>query len=207
MKTKLHLSLCVVFIATLHCWGQATNASFTGTITDHQSEPLPGATIAVKNESTGFITGTQSLSDGRFYLKQLPLGGPYTVTISSIGFATQKKTGYTLHQGSSVALNFQLQEEATQLQEIQILGNSFADNVNGLGAVTQVNASQIKSLPLEGRNFSNLVRLSPLYGAGSLGGQRSGSMNITVDGGNFRSPPLEADHCKFPKKQYANLKS
>jgi hypothetical protein len=188
MKTKLHLSLCVVFIATMHCWGQATNASFTGTITDHQSEPLPGATVAVKNESTGFITGTQSLSDGRFYLKQLPLGGPYSVTISSIGFATQKKTGYTLHQGSSVVLNFQLQEEATQLQEIQVLGNSFADNVNGLGAVTQVNASQIKSLPLEGRNFSNLVRLSPLHGAGSLGGQRSGSMNITVDGGNFRSP-------------------
>lgn len=188
MKKKLLSSLCVVFFATLHCWSQATNASFTGMITDHKSEPLPGATISVKNESTGFITGTQSLSDGRFYLKQLPLGGPYTLTISSIGFATQRKTGYSLHQGSSITLNFQLQEEATQLQEIQILGNSFAGDVNGFGAVTQVNASQIKNLPLEGRNFANLVRLSPLYGSGSLGGQRSGSMNITVDGGNFRSP-------------------
>ncbi len=41
---------------------------------------------------------------------------------------------------------------------------------------------------MEGRNFSNLVRLSPLYGSGSLSGQRSGSMNISIDGGNFRSP-------------------
>ncbi len=188
MKKILLVSICMLLLMFQKSWGQATNAAFTGLITDNKSEPLPGATIQIKNESTGFITGTQTQPDGRFFLKQLPLGGPYTLTVSSIGFATMKKSGYSLNQGSTITLNFELQEEATQLQEIQVLGNSFSENVNGFGAVTQVNASQIKSLPLEGRNFSNLVRLSPLYGSGSLSGQRSGSMNISIDGGNFRSP-------------------
>ena len=188
MKKILLVGICMLLLICQKSWGQATNAAFTGLITDNKSEPLPGATIQIKNESTGFLTGTQTQPDGRYFLKQLPLGGPYTLTVSSIGFATMMKSGYSLNQGSTITLNFTLQEEATQLQEIQVLGNSFAENVNGFGAVTQVNASQIKSLPLEGRNFSNLVRLSPLYGSGSLSGQRSGSMNISIDGGNFRSP-------------------
>lgn len=188
MKRILSTLLYLLAIVPTLCLAQATNASLTGLVTDDKTEPVPGANIQVKNESTGFTTGTQTQADGRFFLKQLPLGGPYSVTISSVGFATTKKNGYFLDQGSTVVINLTLQEVATALEEILVTGNSFADDVNSFGAVTQVNASQIKSLPLEGRNFSNLVRLSPLHGAGSLAGQRSGSMNITVDGGNFRSP-------------------
>jgi len=188
---KLKLLLLGLFVAVpLLTWAQATNASFTGTVTTGNNEAVPGATVQIKNESTGFITGTQTLADGRFFLRKLPLGGPYTVTISSISFATVSKGGYYLDQGSSVTIDFAIKEEATALDEIVITGNAFADNVNSFGAVTQIDASQIKSLPLEGRNFSNLIRLSPLQGGGAsnLAGQRSGSTNITIDGGNFRSP-------------------
>jgi hypothetical protein len=62
--------------------------------------------------------------------------------------------------------------------------------VQQFGASTSVTSDQIKNLPLEGRNFTGLVSLSPLAGLGglSLGGARSGTTNITIDGGNGRSP-------------------
>lgn len=175
---------------SLLSYGQATNASLTGLVTDEKNEPVPGVTVHIKNESTGFTTGTQTLADGRYFFRQLPLGGPYKVTLTSIGFATVERNGYYLDQGSTVNVNVSIQEQATALDEVVVVGNSFADNVIGFGAVTQIGASQIKSLPLEGRNFSNLIRLSPLQGGGAtnLAGQRAGSTNITIDGGNFRSP-------------------
>src|SRR5688572_28036565 len=141
-KLLLLIGVCLGLIASHESLSQATNASFAGLITDNKSEPLPGTTVQVRNESTGFLTGTQTQPDGKFYLKQLPLGGPYTITVTSVGFAATKKSGYSLYQGCTITINFELQEEATQLQEIEITGTSFAENTNGSGAVTQVSATQ-----------------------------------------------------------------
>ncbi len=167
---------------------QSTNASFIGQVMDARNEPLPGATVQIRNEGTGFRTGTATGADGRFQLRQLPLGGPYTVTVTMVGFGTQKREGFMLNQGDQITVRFSLAEAANDLQEVSVKANRIIDQVNRFGASTAVTALQIKNLPLENRNFNNLVNLSPLQGNGALGGARSGSTNITIDGGNARSP-------------------
>lgn len=141
MKKVLLLSLYLLMFVPLLTNGQATNASFTGLVTNEKNEPIPGATVQIKNESTGFTTGTQTQADGRYFLRQLPLGGPYVLTISSIGFATTQRNGFSLDQGSSVSVNVAIQEQATALDEIVVTGNAFADNVNSFGSVTQISAA------------------------------------------------------------------
>lgn len=180
--------LCL--LATVNTSAQSTDASFAGTITDAKNEALPGVTIAVKNASTGFVTGTITQSDGRFQFKQLPLGGPYTVIASFVGYSNKQSNDLYLNQGSKVVVNFRLAESATELKEVVITSDKFVDDVRSFGAATKITANNIKNLPLEGRNFEGLVRLSPLQGgdALALGGQRRGSTNITIDGGNARSP-------------------
>ena len=69
---------------------QTTHATISGTITDQQNNALVGATVQVKNESTGFNTGTTTNTQGDFLFKELPLGGPYTVIVSYVGYAEQK---------------------------------------------------------------------------------------------------------------------
>jgi len=194
------LSTCLLRNATALLWtgfllllslagrAQSTNASFLGVVTDAKNEPLPGATVQIRNESTGFRTGTATLADGRYQLRQLPLGGPYTVTVTMVGYATQQKAGFMLNQGDQITVRFQLAEAMTDLQEVSVKANRIIDQVQRFGASTAVTAAQIKNLPLENRNFNNLVNLSPLQGNGALGGARSGSTNITIDGGNARSP-------------------
>lgn len=182
------LLLCSLLLLAVSARSQNTNASFAGVVTDAKGEPLPGVTIQVRNESTGFRTGTQTQADGRYQLRQLPLGGPYVVSVSMIGYTTQQKTGFMLNQGDQIAINVGLVEEATNLQEVEVKANRIIDQVQRFGASTAITANQIKNLPLENRNFNNLVALSPLQGNGALGGARSGSTNITIDGGNARSP-------------------
>lgn len=191
-RLNLFSSLACVAMLLLPILGltQATNASFRGLITDSKGQALIGATVQVRNESTGFYTGTTTQVDGRYNLLQLPLGGPYTITVSYTGYSEQQFKGYTLNQGNTINLDVKLQEESMQLEEMVISANKLINDVKSFGASTAVSANQIKALPLEGRNFSGLVALSPLQGNGAanLGGHRSGSTNITVDGGNFRSP-------------------
>ncbi|NJO03761.1 MAG: carboxypeptidase regulatory-like domain-containing protein, partial [Bacteroidia bacterium] len=105
-------------LSTLTAFGQSTDASLTGVIREQEGSTLPGATVLVKNESTGFSTGTVADKDGRFKLTQLPLGGPYTVTISFLGYQEQKKTGIFLNQGDKITLNTELSQSTQAMEDL-----------------------------------------------------------------------------------------
>lgn len=167
---------------------QGTQASITGQITDDTGEPLPGTTVVVKNESTGFITGTTTNVNGEYALRQLPLGSPYTVTATFIGFGEQKKTGYSLNQSNTLVIDFVLKEDNQQLEEVVVVANSLKNTAPSIGAATQVTANDIEKLPVNGRNFTTLVDLSPLSSGGSLSGQLGSSTNYTIDGMTAKNP-------------------
>jgi hypothetical protein len=187
MKFLLLLLLAAI-IFSKSSTAQSTNASFTGTVTNGRNEPLAGASIEIINESTGFKATTNSQKDGGYQLLQLPLGGPYTIRVSYVGFNKAQKEGYQLNQGDQVVVNFSMVNEITTLQNVVVTTNQLINQKERFGAATDISATRIKNLPLEGRNFNNLINLSPVALGSSLGGQRSGSTNITIDGGNFRSP-------------------
>lgn len=63
-------------------FAQNALGKFSGKTLDENSEAVPGATIIVKNESTGFQTGGVSDVNGNFEIGDLPLGGPYTIQIT-----------------------------------------------------------------------------------------------------------------------------
>ncbi|MEO1054581.1 MAG: carboxypeptidase-like regulatory domain-containing protein [Bacteroidota bacterium] len=183
------ISLGLVLFSYDTALAQATNASISGTVKDEKGAELPGATVIVKNGSTGFETGTVTNLKGEFLLKQLPLGGPYTITVSFVGFGERKYSGYTLNQGDRINLEAELSESASQLDEVVVEGTSLQYSVEGKFTGTSITSSQLNNLATEGRSFSRLVSLSPLQGGGSinLAGQRRTSTNITLDGVNARN--------------------
>ena len=70
---------------------QSTDASISGKVTDEKGIAIPGASVVVRNESTGFRTVTSTNKEGGYALIQLPLGKPYTITVSYIGYPKQVK--------------------------------------------------------------------------------------------------------------------
>ncbi len=170
-------------------FGQATNASIRGKITDANGESLMGAAIVVKNTSTGFVSGTVTNENGNYRVQQLPLGGPYSITVQYLGFQDSVREGFTLNLSDALVLDFVMQEASTELDEVVVTSNTLTKRIEQLGASTKIGTDQIKTLPLEGRNFTGLTSLSPLQGGGSinLAGQRRTSTNVTIDGVNARN--------------------
>ncbi|MCF6406379.1 carboxypeptidase regulatory-like domain-containing protein [Chitinophaga filiformis] len=167
---------------------QTTQASITGVVTDETKQLIPGASVLVRNESTGFSTRTVTNAKGEFSLKELPLGGPYTITVSFVGYSEQKRTGYSLNQGDLVRVNVEMRSSTVSMNEIIVSGSGLKNKTENFGAATTVTARDIARLPVNGRNFSSLIDLSPLSNGSNLAGQLGSSTNITIDGTTAKNP-------------------
>ena len=174
--------LTLLFSSWLPLYGQGNEATIIGKVTEVNNTPIIGATVLVRNESTGFKAGTVTDVNGDYIIKQLPLGSPYSVTVSFIGYTEQKKTGFALNQGDQLRVNFALQTSATELEAVEVVASSMKNTIPTLGASTPVTARDIAKLPVNGRNFTSLIDLSPLSSGTSLGGQLPSSTNFTIDG-------------------------
>lgn len=162
---------------------QTNQATIRGTVSDGTKTHVPGATVQVRNESTGFTSATTTNDKGEYIIKQLPLGKPYTIVVSYIGHGEQKKTGYSLNQGDLVTVDFEIRETSNELDEVHVIGSGLKNTVTNFGAATSVTARDIAKLPVNGRNFTSLMDLSPLSkSGGSISGQLASSTNFTIDG-------------------------
>ncbi|RIV18996.1 TonB-dependent receptor [Fibrisoma montanum] len=192
MRKKLLSSIIFIFIACVainHAIAQTTQASISGVILENNKTPLPGATVRVRNESTGFSTGTITNALGEYSFKELPLGGPYTVQATFVGYGEQKRTGYFLNLGDAIRANLSMQEDGQTLQVVDVVASGLKNKIENFGAATVVTARSIATLPVNGRNFTTLIDLSPLAGrGGNLAGQLGSSTNFTIDGMTAKNP-------------------
>jgi len=188
MKNLLITVLLLFCLVQNRVFAQTTQASISGIVTDEQKKPIPGVSIQIKNNSTGFTTRTSTNAQGEYTFKELPLGGPYTVKAIYVGYAEQNRTGYMLNQGDAVKVAINMQETAQNLDGVEINGSSLRNKVQQFGASTEISSKTMNLLPVNGRNFSSLTDLSPLSGASGISGQLGSSTNFTIDGMTAKNP-------------------
>ncbi|MQA91899.1 MAG: TonB-dependent receptor plug domain-containing protein [Gemmatimonas sp.] len=168
---------------------QATDASVHGSVVASDSMPVAGANVILRNESTGFQSATLAGPTGDFAFSQLPLGGPYSVSVSMLGYREASEVGVQLSQGERVEVRFELVTEALALEGIEVVGTvaGFRSRDRRLSSSTSIDQSDLRTLPAADRTFSNLQQLSPLIGSGgNIFGQQSRNNSILIDGVNAR---------------------
>jgi hypothetical protein len=185
--TKL-LLLLFACVTAHELSAQTTQASIIGIITDENKKPVQGATVQLVNESTGFTTATLTNAKGEYIFKELPLGGPYTIKATSVGYGEQKRTDYALNQGDLLRVNISMQVSAANMSEVTVTATGQRKKSENFGAATSVTARDISRLPVNGRNFTTLIDLSPLSSGSNLAGQLGSSTNITIDGTSAKNP-------------------
>lgn len=189
MKPKSYYTLLALLLAiSTTAVGQGTNTSLSGTIRDNRGELLSGATVTVKNEATGFITGASTGLAGTYVIQQLPLGTNYTVTASYIGFVSKQIRMVAINQGDHLRFEFELTESTQMLDEVTIVSDAYSMTLDRMGAKTSVTRQNLETLPVNGRNFTSLIDLSPVSRGNNLLGQLFSSTNYTIDGMTNRSP-------------------
>jgi hypothetical protein len=181
LRTSLLAGIFSLLI-TLAGMAQTNLAGISGKVSGPDGALLQNATVTVKNESTGFSIKATTGSTGRFLLKELPLGSPYTITVEVVGMAAQKQTGFSLNQGDLLQVTFAMENKVQELNGVEIKAPTLRNRVENIGSSTAVTAKDIAKLPVNGRNFSSLADLSPLSAGSSLSGQLASATNYTIDG-------------------------
>src|SRR5436190_1770003 len=164
----------------------ATSASILGTVLDPAGAAVPNASVRVKNVATGKVQQAPTDSQGRYTIAELTVG-TYEAQASASGFQTTVRPGITLTVGAQAVVDFSLTVGQTQ-QTVTVEGQvSQVDTVSaGVGAY--VEQRQINTLPLNGRNFTDLIALLPGVTTGSQVGQGGANLlygvqnNFSVSG-------------------------
>ena len=163
-----------------------TGANFNGTVTDTEGDPLPGATVIAVHEPSGTEYGTTTRVDGRFNIRNLRVGGPYTVRVSFIGFRAAEQSDITLELGQDYRIDFELSDETIELGEVAVTAQRDAViSSDRTGARSRVSRDQLDALPSINRSIQDYTRLSPQVSGDNIAG-RSGRRNaIQIDGVTF----------------------
>jgi hypothetical protein len=176
-------ALAAVLTCPLRTDAQTTDAAILGVVRDPTGRPLPGAAVTVRNAATGVRTLVTTTGDGRFAALQLPLGGPYAVTVRRVGYRPAERAGYRLDLGTRVTVNLTLEAAAVPLAPLVIEGVGAASRTQVVGANYRVSAAQLAAIPTPARNFTDLASLAPTSGVqNSLLGQRWTATDVRVDG-------------------------
>ena len=117
--------------------------SMSGKVTMKDSgEEVIGATVQVVHEPSGTRYNAVSNMDGRFSIQGMRTGGPYSVTVSYIGFQPKSYKGITLQLGENYDLGIEMSEDANELQEVVVTGTKSKFNAEKTGASTNINNAQ-----------------------------------------------------------------
>jgi hypothetical protein len=167
----------VFFVALLllfssAAFAQLTTADILGTVTDATSAVVPGANITLTNLGTNETRTGQSNSSGDYSFTLLP-AGHYSITVKAGGFQASITKDLAVEAGDRARadVHLQLGSESTVIEVTASTPLLQADSATVSSTVT---AKAVQDLPLNGRNFVQLVQLVPGANEGPGNGLSSG---------------------------------
>ena len=166
-------------------WAQVTTSSVNGTITDDSSkEVLVGATVVAKHLPTGTTYGTITNAKGNFSIVGMRPGGPYTLSISYIGFETITLSNINLALGETETFNVKMKDGATELKGVVVTGQKGGNfNLQKTGAGSSFSRRSIERVPSVSRSIYDIAKLTPQSnGNGSFAGANSRFNSFQIDG-------------------------
>jgi hypothetical protein len=195
LRSNLVIVVCALLISGLtQLLAQTTTATLSGTVTDSSGAAIAETQIVIRNNGTGASRSVTSDAAGRYNVPDLP-PGQYEVQASKAGFTTSLRKGIELTVGSQVVADLSL-TVGQQNQTVTVSAEAVQVETTSATLSNLVDEKQIADLPLNGRNFDQLILLSPgvqlastasasLYGKGNyyaISGGRPVGVAMLLDG-------------------------
>ena len=189
MQKRLFFLATLMLVFATSVMGQITTSALSGRVTmQGTDETVIGATVQAVHEPSGTRYAAVTNIDGLFNIQGMRTGGPYSVSVSYIGYQTKTVKGVVLVLGETYNLNVELSEDANELSEVVISGRASKFAAERTGASTNISNTQIVNLPTVNRSITDVTRLSPYGGNGmSFAGADGRTANFTIDGANFNN--------------------
>ena len=149
--------LVILLLATIVS-AQTFRGTILGTISDPNGAVVAGATITVKNTSTGIERTTTTDSEGNYTVPELPVG-PYEVRVEQPGFTTSLVSNVTVEVASERRVDVKLQVAAPQTTVLVATNVQVETTTNTLGGTITTKAAE--DLPINGRDFTKFLVTVP----------------------------------------------
>jgi Carboxypeptidase regulatory-like domain/TonB dependent receptor len=180
----------ILFVASPRMASAQTGAAIEGTVKDDQGGVLPGASLNVRNQDTGFERTSVTGTDGRYRFAAL-VPGRYTLKAELQGFASEQVRDIELTIGLELRRDFVLKLQ-TLAETITVTGEAPVVDTTKSEVAGVVTQAQIQSLPVNSRQYLNLALLMP---GTSQDASRPFYNNVAIGaGGSFYSNAFLVDN-------------
>ncbi|HEY1983784.1 MAG TPA: TonB-dependent receptor [Terracidiphilus sp.] len=182
----LLLAIVAVLTMPLAGFGQTFRGGINGAVTDQSGAVVPNAAVEAVDVATGVTHKTVSSSAGEFGFQDLPLG-TYTVTAKATGFQSTVVSKVPVTAGVVYTLPIKLAIASTG-ETVEVSADAITLDTTSTTQVAEVGGEALQDTPLNGRDFTQLVVLTPGFsnsgagGYGSLNGTRANQINWQIDG-------------------------
>jgi outer membrane receptor protein involved in Fe transport len=188
---------------------QVTTATLVGLVRDTSGAVVPGATITATHQGTGVPREAITDARGEFVISAMPTG-PYSVRIALTGFKTYTNEGIQLGSGQTVRQTFTL-ELGTVEESVTVAGEAPLIETATSSQATTLGTQEVRELPVNRRNVSNLLSLAPGVnmdeGDVQMSGVAGGGTGITVDGTEANSSPEERSMNQYGSQNQISIMS
>jgi len=158
-RIRTTLALVALLATAVRVSAQGTTGSVSGFVTDDTGGALPGATVTVRQIETDQKRMIITDGAGRYRAQQLA-PGPYEVTVELSGFRSARAPQLALTVGQDAVVNLVLKVGGVA-EQVLVTGESPLVNMRQSSVAALVDETQIRELPLNGRDFSQLTLLQP----------------------------------------------
>ena len=185
---RILVAACLLLVAAALPASAQSFAEVTGTVSDSTGAVVAGATITIVNTASNETRAVETNEVGNYSVPFLK-PGVYNISAELEGFKTSTTPGVLLELGDVSRVNFSL-EIGVVTETVEVLAEAAMLQTESTALGTVVDQQRIVQLPINGRNYLNLVKLgvnvSAEQGAGGQANSRQGgeraNQSISVSG-------------------------
>ena len=168
------LALWALSVGASRVRAQANTADVVGTVTDVSGAVVPNATVTLTNTGTGIAQTLETSGSGDYDFTLVQVGA-YNIKVAAKGFKTFSAPDFALSAGDRARIDAKLEiGESTQTVEVSgAVAPALQTDTSSLA--TLVTSQAVEDVPLNGRNITKLIQLSPGVQEGTTNGLLSGT--------------------------------
>src|SRR5262245_59246868 len=159
LKRRVSLLLAALVTLSSMIFGQTSTGEVNGTVTDPAGAAVPGAVVKLINQATKIETLARPNQSG-YYIFVNVRPGPYVLRVEAQGFKAAQIPVFDVGVSQTITLNVTLTVgEVSQTVEVTANTELLQSSSSELGTV--ITKKVVEDLPLNGRNFTQLLTLTP----------------------------------------------
>src|SRR5437870_2075065 len=185
--------ITILVLSTVTALAQLSTASLNGVVRDSTGAVVAKASVTLRNSDTGVERNTITNDAGTYVFSDIN-PGRYTLKVTAPSFSTKQVSAFVLAVNQTATIDIALVAGAqTEVVSVEAVTEQLQVSTAELGTV--IATKQVNELPLNGRNFTQLLSLTPgvapiSVGQNSMGGRVGGFAAPIAEGAAFSFPSI-----------------